>query len=199
VTSLEGLTDKTNEHVGDIQVWLNALAYVLASSCHLTSDADTHNLDTTGLAGFSHDFDSFSGHKSDIARAFEELSDNSLGAADGLVAVLQPTFPLVSKIPTQRARAIARLKAACMVVARRFMERMGEEKGERSIMGLLSKRCSAVFIIHTLILISGTAQNATTGTPVTEVEVRTQIMTFLVAGSETTSCTPLVRLIRTHY
>jgi hypothetical protein len=140
VTSLEGLTDQTNEHVGDIQVWLNALAYVLASSCHLTSDADAHSLDTTGLAGFSHDFDSFSGRKSDIARAFEELSDNSLGAADGLVAVLQPTFPLVSKIPTQRARAIARLKAACVIVARRFMERMGEEKGERSIMGLLSTR-----------------------------------------------------------
>jgi hypothetical protein len=107
------------------------------------------SLDTIGLAGFSHDFESFSDHRSDISNAFEELANSSMGIMDALITVLRPSFPLVTRIPTQRTRGIWKLKAACAAVAKQFMERMGklEENGERSVMGLLCKSFTNTWLV----------------------------------------------------
>jgi hypothetical protein len=113
-------------------------AFYLVSDLKLLS-----SLDSIGIAGFSHDFGALAGKRDDVIAAFEELSEGKFGILDVIQVLFGSTIPAVCYIPSDRQRTIARLNAACGVLARNLLSQTrtetGTEKGDRSIMGLLIK------------------------------------------------------------
>jgi hypothetical protein len=75
-----------------------------------------------------------------VGKSFDDIANSQIGLLDVLVLLLQPVLIFLAYIPTKRTRAIAAMHAACGDLAKKIVERTRtEEKGERSIMGLLSK------------------------------------------------------------
>jgi hypothetical protein len=68
------------------------------------------------------------------------MASSQIGLLDVMLVLLQTVLIFLSYIPTKRTRAISAMHAACSDLAKKIIERTRvEEKGERSIMGLLSK------------------------------------------------------------
>jgi hypothetical protein len=116
---------------------------------YYTFDSGAFSLDTMGLAGFSHDFGSLSGRKSDVSIAFDAIFAAQPGVADAVVFFLQIVFPLASNLHTRRQRAVDTLHEACGKLAKQVIEKARvEEKGERSIMGLMGMSCHVAAVIR---------------------------------------------------
>jgi hypothetical protein len=97
------------------------------------------SLDTIGLAGFSHDFGALDGKTSEVASAFTDFQGAAPGLGDAFVFLFQIFFPRVAGFPTPRQRAIKKLGVACEQLAKDIIAKANvEEKGERSVMGLMS-------------------------------------------------------------
>jgi hypothetical protein len=98
------------------------------------------SLDTVGLAGFGHDFGTILGRPSAVGSSFEAVSSAQFGVLDAVILLLQPVLPFLTRIPTNRHKAVNKMALACSDIAKKLIARTTmEEKDERSIMGLLSK------------------------------------------------------------
>jgi cytochrome P450 len=144
-----------------------------------------------GLAGFSHDFGALSSRPSDVSTAFDAIFASPLGLLDGVVFFTQVVFPPITSLPTKRQRAVNRLHDACGVLAKQIIEKSRtEEKGERSIMGLMGELHIMIMFPHTCNDLTGMlvqAEEATSGVTLSEEEVTSQVRTLILAGYETTS------------
>ncbi|KAJ7634696.1 cytochrome P450 [Roridomyces roridus] len=130
------------------------------------------SLDTIGLAGFSHDFETLSGKTSEVATAFDELGSTKPSSFQFAMFLLSLLFPILSKIPTGRRNSLARLGAAMRGMADKFINASGTAKeaeaaNDKSVIGLLVKSASTEHI--------------------TQEEVIAQINVLLLAGYETTA------------
>jgi hypothetical protein len=106
----------------------------------MTTIDRTLSLDTIGLAGFSHHFGALDGKASAVASAFADFQGSAPGLADAFVFLFQLFFPRVASLPTPRQRTIKRLNVACGHLAKEIIAKAhAEEKGERSVMGLMGK------------------------------------------------------------
>lgn len=103
----------------------------------------TNRLDSMGNAGFSYDFGATNGHMSGVGNAFIKLLDLGITLSTLLVLVLQPVFPFVTLLPTERRRRSAGVKEECGIVAKRLLketkeaEAKGNKADEKSVLGLL--------------------------------------------------------------
>jgi hypothetical protein len=78
-----------------------------------------------------------------VAKSFKSIADSSFGFTDIFLFALMAIHPYFGYIPTPRRRAIEQLGDACTDLSRIIINRArAEEKGERSIMGLLGKYLS---------------------------------------------------------
>jgi hypothetical protein len=97
-------------------------------------------LDTIGLAGFSHDFGALDSKPSAVATAFADFAGAGMGLGDAFVFFAQFLFPEINSLPTPRQRAINNLHRASGELAKEITAKAEkEEKGERSVMGLMSQ------------------------------------------------------------
>jgi hypothetical protein len=102
-----------------------------------------HRLDSMGIAGFSHDFGSLNGQHSLLRELFDAFATSPISLASLVVMLLAPALPVLSRVPTQRARLRDRFSAQSGVLARELLAKTAEaedtiQKGDRSILGLLS-------------------------------------------------------------
>lgn len=102
-------------------------------------------LDSTGIAGFGHDFRSLDGVSSPISEAFQ-LFDRDAGLLSHLISLLGPVLPYLLKLPTEQNRILKRMRVALGIIADELLARTRREKEsltgrdeEKSIIGLLSK------------------------------------------------------------
>jgi hypothetical protein len=116
------------------------IQYVLFS--HPYSFSERCRLDTIGLAGFSHDFGALDSKPSAVATAFADFADAGMGLGDAVVFFVQFLFPQIISLPTPRQRAINNLHEASGQIAKEMIRKVQmdeREKGERSVMGLMSE------------------------------------------------------------
>jgi hypothetical protein len=116
------------------------IQYVLFSRPY--SFSERCRLDTIGLAGFSHDFGALDSKPSAVATAFADFADAGMGLGDAVVFFVQFLFPQIISLPTPRQRAINNLHEASGQIAKEMIKKVQmdeREKGERSVMGLMSE------------------------------------------------------------
>ncbi|RDB20227.1 hypothetical protein Hypma_012646 [Hypsizygus marmoreus] len=122
-TSLQSTTQDDGVTI-DVQAWMNRVS-----------------LDSIGIAGFSHDFESLSGKSSPIVAAFESLGSAPSGSFMKVAATLAPLFPWIYQIPSGRKRELDNLAAVMTDIANDLMARAKVDRAdkalERSIIGAL--------------------------------------------------------------
>jgi hypothetical protein len=106
------------------------------------------SLDSIGLAGFSHAFNSLSPSPSPSAHIIEDAFASLANAPTTIhifTLILAPAFPILTILPTNRNRHIWNLKRAIEEIGNELLERMRKEKegaadgGDKCLIGLLSK------------------------------------------------------------
>jgi hypothetical protein len=105
------------------------------------------SLDTIGIAGFGHDFQTLDGHPSAVIDAFEAFGDTRQGIASQLVLFAASAIPLLQLIPTTRITLFKKLAEVTTGVAKKMlgdeqigMKMNGDSVKETSILGLLGER-----------------------------------------------------------
>ena len=100
-----------------------------------------YRLDTIGIAGFSHDFRSLQGERSEVYTAFEALFSRELSMLDIANLLFIDVFPMIDQLPTPRKKLRANLGASLRDIAVKLLadsEKIGNQKPEdKSIIGLL--------------------------------------------------------------
>ncbi|EJD00151.1 cytochrome P450 [Fomitiporia mediterranea MF3/22] len=166
-----------DEFVIDVQSWLNRVS-----------------LDSIGIAGFGHDFNSLEGESQEITDVFDSFyTPNLPSGVELLIFMFQIIFPIFSKIPTKIIRLQSRMNATLEGISRNLMKGRRSE-GEvtlhdqtsidRSMMGTLLK-----------------AESSNSDMKISEEELLAQMKTLIVAGYETTSISltwALIELAKHH-
>ncbi|KAF7324444.1 Cytochrome P450 [Mycena venus] len=113
----------------DVEHWMNRVA-----------------LDSIGIAGFSHDFQTLDGRYSAVAAAFDSLNFEGQGILSTLVFLLGTQFPFLANLPIKRNRIQKNLRRTMSGIADELLESTRREKShvtdetvDRSIIGLLLK------------------------------------------------------------
>ncbi|KAJ7725682.1 cytochrome P450 [Mycena metata] len=94
------------------------------------------SLDTTGLAGFSHDFRTLSGKTSDVGTAFDSIGSRP-SAFDRAIFLSSLIVPVLGRIPHGRHTNLARLR-----------ETIGDSGADKSVIGLLVESATTEKISH---------------------------------------------------
>jgi hypothetical protein len=115
------------------------------------------SLDSIGIAGFSHDFNSLGGHSSSIASLFDSLAGltpssksfitRALSSAGTILFLLGTIFPILFKLPTEQIVMFRNLRKELGEITEELLEKtkkekeleFDDEKRDKSIIGLLSK------------------------------------------------------------
>ncbi|KAF8622442.1 hypothetical protein AX15_007025 [Amanita polypyramis BW_CC] len=125
----DGLFESSSEVTLDVQKWMNRIT-----------------LDSIGIAGFGHDFQSIKGHQYPVTEAFGAFSDMNQGFASLLLFLLSSFIPGIATLPVKRVRLFAKLIAATSEIAEQLIENSRRAKDgsmsdimDRSILGLLVK------------------------------------------------------------
>jgi hypothetical protein len=101
-------------------------------------------LDSIGIAGFSHDFQSLDGVESSVVKVFKSFERQN--SPIPLTFLLAPILPLLFKLPTRRKRLMDELRSSMSELANQLLEKTKREDVEdKSIIGLLSKCSGAQF------------------------------------------------------
>ncbi|KAJ7913157.1 cytochrome P450 [Mycena leptocephala] len=108
---------------------------------------DVEQLDSIGIAGFSHDFRTLDGEYSAVAVAFDSLNFEGQGIVSNLVFLLGTQFPFLAHLPLDRNRIMGNFRRTMSGIADDLLEKTRREKKshisdetfERSIIGLLLK------------------------------------------------------------
>ncbi|KAF8123206.1 cytochrome P450 [Boletus edulis] len=135
--------------------------------------------DTTGLAGFSHNFGALGGKHASVTEVFDTFitSPRATALNKGLI-LLGQVFPLLAHFPTSRTKLFQKLNVAMEEISNVLLAQtkkelemsVVEDKGERSMIGLLIKGASG-----------------NSGFRLTKDEVIAQMKLLLVAAYETVS------------
>jgi len=113
------------------------------------------SLDSIGIAGFSHDFNSLAGQASSVSDLFDTfaglkpppttLISKILAPLSLIIFLIGTVFPPVLSLPTERSKLMMKLKKDTAAIADILLEKtrkekeLGlDEKGDKSIIGLLS-------------------------------------------------------------
>ena len=104
------------------------------------------SLDSVGIAGFSHTFDSLDGHQSEVALLFDSFTSiRPHSSLSVLLPLLSPVLPFLTRIPTRRAvltkklhESIAKVASVLLARSRSLEEEVRKEAG-MSIIGALSE------------------------------------------------------------
>ena len=114
------------------------------------------SLDSMGIAGFSHDFDSLGGKTSSVATLFDSLAGLTpapkslvtrvLSSIGTIIFLLGTLLPVLFKLPTERTLMFQNQGKELGKITENLMEKMKrekqlgvvEEKGDKSLIGLLS-------------------------------------------------------------
>ncbi|KAF5367940.1 hypothetical protein D9758_004326 [Tetrapyrgos nigripes] len=125
----------------DVQMWMNRIS-----------------LDSIGIAGFSHDFNSLAGQASSISDLFDTFAGLKPPPQTLLSRILTPIalilfllgtiFPPILHVPTQRTKMSQQLRRDTSEIADILLEKTRKEKelglvdeqGDKSVIGLLSRR-----------------------------------------------------------
>ena len=146
------------------------------------------SLDSIGIAGFSHDFKTLEGQESAIANVFDALGRQKPTFFQMIQFMLAATFPIVWRLPTAKAGLLGEFSSAAGAISESLLaktrsEKVDEGKGDRSVMGLLSKPkrsyCNAVADHHWA---SVKASDNNSELSVTDEEVLAQMKVLIVAG-----------------
>ncbi|KAJ7140044.1 cytochrome P450 [Mycena crocata] len=137
----------------------------------VSSMINHQRLDTIGLAGFSHDFDTLSGQPSVVATAFDSLG-SKMSRLEKATFLLSLIFPVFDRIPSYRGSMMKRLGKTMRECADTFLSNTAgrDIKTDKSVIGLLGKSFSFNFIL-----------------PITLLTLPAQINVLLLAGYETTA------------
>ncbi|KDQ20245.1 hypothetical protein BOTBODRAFT_170241 [Botryobasidium botryosum FD-172 SS1] len=139
----------------DVQYWANRIS-----------------LDTFGLAGFSHDFDTLSNKKpTGLAAVLDSLTDSNASFSSFVLHALLFTFPSILKAPGRRRKMLGRAREAMSEITTRVWanaKQRGEDDGGKTILE---------------ILVDADSENE-----LTEDAIAAEMMTLIFAGYETTSC-----------
>jgi hypothetical protein len=103
-----------------------------------------------GLAGFSHDFGAMEGRKSDLGEGFEALTNLAFSFLSLTLFLMEPVMPILTRIPTDRAKTRTQLKDATGVLARQLLANVAREKesvDDKSILGLMSNLISLELVM----------------------------------------------------
>ncbi|KAG2741072.1 cytochrome P450 [Suillus brevipes Sb2] len=155
-------SSKDGDAVIEVQNWMNHIS-----------------LDTIGIAGFSHDFGSLDGERASVTEVFDTFGNNQQASAVNHVFIMiASAFPIITKIPTQRANLFKKLSVTMGEISDDLLTRsrrekdvnMSEKDEEKSIIGLLIKSEGQDAELH-----------------MSEEEVVAQMKVLLLAGYETTS------------
>ncbi|THU84114.1 cytochrome P450 [Dendrothele bispora CBS 962.96] len=171
-TMWDGMIESNPDgQVIDVQSWMNRVS-----------------LDSIGIAGFSHDFNSLAGEASSVSDLFDTfaglkpppktLISKMLAPLTLIIFLLGTVFPIVLSLPTERSKLMKKLRADTTEIAdvllgkTRKEKELGlvDEKGDRSIVGLLIK-----------------AEDPNSALRLSKEEISAQMTTLLLAGYETTS------------
>jgi hypothetical protein len=109
-------------------------------------------LDTIGLAGFSHDFESLKGKSPPVVAALDSFGSVKRSIPSILIILFARIFPPILRIPTERLRTMRRINASISNVAKGLIESAQGEKGadvsaDRSIIGTLGRVDSLACLI----------------------------------------------------
>jgi hypothetical protein len=97
-----------------------------------------NSLDTVGVGGLGYDMGALDERPSAVAASFEQIANAQPAFIDALGLVLTLIHPIFGSLPTPRNRALNEMSKACTDLSRTIISRArAEEKGERSVMGLL--------------------------------------------------------------
>ncbi|KAG7096251.1 hypothetical protein E1B28_003699 [Marasmius oreades] len=121
------LENNPDGDVIEVQHWMNRVA-----------------LDSLGIAGFSHNFESLEGKRSAIGDAFEALGRAPPTKLSGMIFLLQFVFPWAGYIPTERNVLLLKMKRTMKEIANEMLEKNKKVEessggGDKSIIGLLIK------------------------------------------------------------
>lgn len=83
------------------------------------------SLDSIGIAGFSHDFEALQGKKSAVAEAFDSFAKVP---SRGLMILLMPVLPFLSRLPTPRKRVVRRFHDTTSSIAAELLDRSRKEE-----------------------------------------------------------------------
>ncbi|KAJ6579644.1 cytochrome P450 [Mycena vulgaris] len=98
-----------------------------------------HCLDSLGVAGFSHDFESLSGDHCIVTAAFHALRSHGTNSASDMIFRLASTWPILRNVPTAKNRIIQDFQACISRIATDVLERnVGKGGTDSSVLGLLS-------------------------------------------------------------
>ncbi|PPQ76663.1 hypothetical protein CVT26_013956 [Gymnopilus dilepis] len=96
------LDGASGEAMIDVQAWMNHIS-----------------LDSIGIAGFGHDFQSLDGQSSTVVDVFDSFASASDSLVGRILFLLSPVFPWLQHFPTRQNRLIKKMRAT--------MERIGDE------------------------------------------------------------------------
>ncbi|KAH8797985.1 cytochrome P450 [Flagelloscypha sp. PMI_526] len=137
------------------------------------------SLDSIGVAGFGHQFNSLDGQPSAVVDLFRAMGNLDFTFIDRLLVLLSIISPgIFTKAPTRRNRLMKRFRNTMSATAQELLTQTRQEKkalgehsaAERSVIGLLIK-----------------AESATGSLSMSKEEVTAQMNALLLAGYETTS------------
>jgi hypothetical protein len=152
------------------------------------------SLDSIGLAGFSHAFNSLSpSSPSPSTRIIEDAFASFANAPTALhvfTLILAPAFPILTVLPTDRNKHIWNLKRSMEEIGNELLERMRKEKqgaadgGDKSLIGLLSKFYALVqrfnqWVIMRPCYFQVKAESANSGLKISKEEVISQVGSIL--------------------
>ena len=145
------------------------------------------SLDTIGIAGFSHDFKTLEGQESSIANVFAAFGRHKLTLLEMVHLMLLTVFPILWRFPTSQVGLAEELSSTLGAISETLLtktrgEKINEEKGDRSIMGLLRRCLKYRYQVVADDLYSVRASGSNSELRVTDEEVLAQMKVLIVAG-----------------
>ncbi|KAF7360241.1 Cytochrome P450 [Mycena venus] len=161
----------TDGTIIEVQKWMNHIS-----------------LDTIGLAGFSHDFETLSGKTSQIDAAFDSVGSKP-SLFDTVVFMLSLVSPIFDKIPTGSGSVFRQLTKTMRSLGDKFLATTGDVTTDKSVIGLLVKSASAEKISHEEVTaqVCKPLRWSSSNLSHLVLSCRDQINVLLLAGYETTS------------
>ncbi|KAF8623174.1 hypothetical protein AX17_007530 [Amanita inopinata Kibby_2008] len=155
-----------DEAVIEVQYWLNRVS-----------------LDSVGIAGFGHDFETLADKRTPVADAFDSFGTVLQGesALSKTVFLLGPFFPFLLYLPTARGRLFQGLRRAMSEIADELLERARREKQGQIMSGMAEDKS----IIGTLV--RAESSQTQTQLQLSHDEIMAQMNVLILAGYETTS------------
>ncbi|KAF9093149.1 hypothetical protein BGX27_001654 [Mortierella sp. AM989] len=167
-------------------MWLNRADQTKeGTEFEISKDLGCATLDIIGLAGFGYNFKSLTESDDELSEAYREF----FHMTSSIRQFLFIQFPLYAYVPTaanrRRSKAIETVNRVCTVL---IAEKRAQAQAEKSNLGLDDERNESKDLMSILIKGNENVGSEQDGM-LSDTELKDQIMTFLVAGHESTAVT----------